>query len=84
MLTGVTRERALAALEATVARLLADPAHPAVTLCAPADLVAVLRARGMSDGVALVAGATAEAVVSCGGTRIETRLAAALADIAGV
>ena len=83
LLAEAARERALAALAALVARLVADPAHPALTVRAPADIVAALRARGLADGIALVAADTAEAVVTCGGTRIETRLAAALADIDG-
>ena len=83
LLVEAARERTLAALEAAIARLLADPVRPAITLRAPADLVAALRARGPLEGIALVTAETTEAVVSCGGTRIETRLAAALADIAG-
>ena len=82
LLVEAARERTLAALETTVARLLADPAHPVITLRAPADLVVALRARGMPAGVAFAVAEAAEATVTCGGTRIETRLAAALADIA--
>ena len=83
LLAKEARERTLAALETTVARLLADPLRPAVTVRAPADLVAALRARGLSTGVTFAVAETPEAVVTCGGTQIETRLAAALADISG-
>ena len=84
LLAEAVRERTCAALEAALARLLADPAHPAITLRAPADLVAALRARGLPGGVQLVVGDAPEAVVTCAGTRIETRLEAALADVSAV
>jgi hypothetical protein len=84
LLADAARERALAALTAVVARLVADPLQPAIAVRTPADVVAALRLRGLPDGVALVAAETSEAVVICGATRIETRLAAALADINGL
>ncbi len=83
LMADAARDRTLAALETLVARLLSDPLRAAITLRAPADLVAALRTRGMPSGISLVAADVPEAVVTCGGTRIETRLAAALADIAG-
>ena len=83
LLASEVRERTLAAVETTVARLLADPLRPAVTVRAPTDLVAALRARGLGAGVTFTVAETVDAIVSCGNTHIETRLAAALADIAG-
>ena len=81
LLADAARERSCASLEAALARLLADPTHPAITLRAPADLVAALRARGLPAAVTLVVADAPEAVATCAGTRIETRLQAALADL---
>ena len=83
LLADATRTRTLEALEAAIARLLADPARSVITLHAPADLIEAIRARGAPNGLELVVADTAEAVIRADGTHIETRLAAALAGLAG-
>ena len=82
LLAEALRERTLATLADALDRLLDDPAHPAITLTGPADLVAAIGAKGVRAELALVASDTLDAVVTAGGALVETKLSAALADLA--
>lgn len=76
-------ERSTAALGDALDRILADPAHPCLTLRAPGDLIAAIRAKRLShDGVTFLVADAVEAVVTGDGVLIETRLGAALAALA--
>jgi hypothetical protein len=63
-------------------RLLADPTQPVLTVRAPEDLGAALRAARPAAGIEWIVADTVEVAIVADATRIETSLAAALADIA--
>ncbi len=80
LLSQTVTARILAGLVAALDQLLADPAHPAITVRGPADLLGAVRSvRGEAAGVAFEVGEGAEITMSADGAHVETRLAAAMA-----
>ncbi|WP_187371584.1 hypothetical protein, partial [Methylobacterium oryzihabitans] len=78
VLDGVLRLQAVEELRGLLARLLADPAHPAIRVTGPEDLLAALAAR-LGPEAGAVAFAPADGVevrVTADRTVIETQLAA--------
>ncbi len=63
-------------------RLLADPTQPTLCVRGPEDLGAALRAVRPDAGIEWVVADTIEVAIVADATRIETKLAAALADLA--
>jgi hypothetical protein len=82
LLADAVRERTLTLLSAAIDRLLEDPSHPVITVRGPADLVAALLARHARDGLQHVEADTPEITITAAGALIETRLEAALAELA--
>ncbi len=74
--------RTVGALVDTVARILADPDHPALTIRGPAARLAAVEAALGTEGVTFEATEGDELHVAANGIRIETRVAAALAALA--
>ncbi len=78
------RARALEAMERTIARILADPEHPCLTVRGPVDLLEALRARAPdAAGLIYETADGVEVTVSADGMRVETRLGHALAALEG-
>ena len=63
-------------------RLLADPSQPVLSVRGPEDLCATLRAARPEAAIEWVVGDAIEVAITADATRIETRLAEAMADIA--
>ncbi len=82
LLADAVASRTLAALVDTVARVLADPDHPALTIRGPAARLAAVEAELGTGGVTYEASDGDELHVTANGIRIETRAAAALAALA--
>ena len=80
-------ERACLALGAAVEQILDDPDQPCLTVSGPTDLLEAIRAaraatREGEQAIAYVVADTPDVVVAARATRVETRLAAALAALA--
>lgn len=75
-------ERTKAELIDVLDRLLADPTQPHLCLRGPEDLAAALRTARPSADIEWIVAETVEVVITADATRIETKLATAMADIA--
>ncbi len=82
LLADAVAARTVAALVETVARVLADPDHPVLTIRGPAARLAAAEAALGTGSVTYEATDGDELHVTANGIRIETRAAAALAALA--
>lgn len=82
LLADAARASTAQALTDALDRLLADPKKPLVRICGPEDLLAVLRQTRPAAGIEWIVAETADITVTADATHMQTRLSAALTDIA--
>lgn len=66
----------------TIDKLIGDSAQPSLRVRAPEDLLAVLKSARPDAPIAWVCGSSVEVTITADGSTVESKLAAALADIA--
>lgn len=82
LLAGAIVTRVKTDLLEVIDKLIGDTAQPALRVRAPEDLLAVLKSARPDAPIEWVRGQSVEVTVTADGSTVETKLAAALADIA--